>query len=60
MNDVGFSGTKMKGSEHNDLFIKQSDKSLDINAPIKQKTNNSGGTLGGITNGENIVRLYFI
>lgn len=50
----------MKGSEHNDLFIKQLDKSLDINAPIKQKTNNSGGTLGGITNGENIVRFDYI
>lgn len=40
----GFESTKMKGSEHNDLFI-QKDRS------IETQTNNAGGTLGGISNG---------
>jgi chorismate synthase len=38
----GFAGTKMRGSEHNDLF--------DTN--LRLKTNNSGGSLGGISSGE--------
>lgn len=37
----GFEGTKMKGSDHNDKF----------NSQLKLLTNNSGGTLGGITTG---------
>lgn len=37
----GFSGTKMRGSEHNDVF----------NKDLSLKTNNSGGTLGGISTG---------
>jgi chorismate synthase len=54
----------MKGSQHNDLFlptsgVKYSDKEEDkIDfEPVKlhTKTNNAGGTLGGITSGENIV-----
>jgi chorismate synthase len=40
----GFAGTKMKGSEHNDLF----------NADGSTKTNYSGGVQGGISNGEDI------
>jgi chorismate synthase len=40
----GFAGTKMKGSEHNDLF----------NANGSTKTNFSGGVQGGISNGEDI------
>jgi chorismate synthase len=40
----GFSGTKMKGSSHNDLF----------NTDGTTKTNNSGGIQGGITNGMDI------
>lgn len=40
----GFSGTKMLGSQHNDIFIKEGNK-------IKTKTNNSGGVQGGISNG---------
>ena len=40
----GFSGTKMKGSEHNDL----------INPDGSTKTNNSGGIQGGISNGMDI------
>ena len=40
----GFCGTKMKGSEHNDIF----------NADGSTKTNLSGGIQGGISNGEDI------
>jgi chorismate synthase len=40
----GFAGTKMRGSEHNDLF----------NADGSTKTNYSGGVQGGISNGEDI------
>lgn len=42
----GFEGTKMKGSEHNDIF--QQDQST--------KTNYSGGIQGGISNG---MAIYF-
>ena len=40
----GFEGTKLKGSEHNDLF----------NNDGSTKTNHSGGVQGGISNGEDI------
>jgi len=40
----GFCGTKMKGSEHNDIF----------NADGSTKTNLSGGIQGGISNGMDI------
>ena len=40
----GFEGTRMKGSEHNDLF----------NTDGTTKTNYSGGIQGGISNGEDI------
>ena len=40
----GFNGTKMKGSEHNDI----------IKTDQKTKTNYSGGIQGGISNGMNI------
>jgi chorismate synthase len=43
----GFAGTKMKGSEHNDLFSTE-------NGQVVTKTNNSGGIQGGISNGEDI------
>jgi chorismate synthase len=43
----GFSCSTMKGSEHNDEFVKKGDK-------IGTKTNHSGGIQGGISNGENI------
>lgn len=39
----GFEGTKLRGSVHNDRLKN-----------LKPITNNAGGTLGGITNGENI------
>lgn len=41
---VGFSSTKMKGSEHNDIFNKDG----------STKTNFSGGIQGGISNGMDI------
>jgi chorismate synthase len=43
----GFAGTRMRGSEHNDLFYMQSGK-------VRTRTNRSGGIQGGISNGEPI------
>ena len=43
----GFSATKMKGSEHNDVFEKTGKE-------ISTKTNFSGGIQGGISNGMDI------
>jgi chorismate synthase len=43
----GFDSVGMKGSEHNDIFVKKDDQ-------IKTITNNSGGIQGGISNGEDI------
>ncbi len=43
----GFDSVGMKGSEHNDVFVKKDNK-------IKTLTNNSGGIQGGISNGEDI------
>lgn len=43
----GFEGTKMRGSQHNDPFILKSGK-------ISTRTNFAGGTLGGISTGEDI------
>jgi len=45
----GFPGTYLKGSEHNDAFIKSDDISK-----LRTTSNNSGGIQGGISNGENI------
>jgi chorismate synthase len=45
----GFSGSLMKGSEHNDAFLPTTDGSLHT------ATNHSGGIQGGISNGEAIV-----
>lgn len=45
----GFSGTYLKGSEHNDLFVSH-------DGGVKTTTNRSGGVQGGISNGE---ELYF-
>lgn len=44
----GFEGTRMRGSQHNDEFY------IDEKQNIRTRTNNAGGTLGGITTGENI------
>lgn len=43
---AGFAATRMKGSEHNDVFT------ADANGGIAPATNRSGGLQGGITNGE--------
>lgn len=44
----GFAGVTMRGSQHNDEMY------VDENEKVRTRTNNAGGTLGGITNGENI------
>ncbi|HEX5456297.1 MAG TPA: chorismate synthase [Candidatus Saccharimonadales bacterium] len=44
----GFAGADMRGSEHNDEFY------TDKDGRIRTRTNNAGGTLGGISNGEDI------
>lgn len=43
----GFAGTFLKGSEHNDVFVKEGKK-------IKTLTNHSGGIQGGISNGMDV------
>lgn len=43
----GFEGSKLKGSEHNDIFSKE-------NGEVVTKTNFSGGIQGGISNGMDI------
>ncbi|TMQ10329.1 MAG: chorismate synthase, partial [Deltaproteobacteria bacterium] len=50
----GFAGTRLTGSEHNDLFYRRDDGS------IGTRSNRSGGIQGGISNGEPItVRIAF-
>lgn len=44
----GFSGTLMRGSAHNDPFVREG-------GAIRTATNHSGGIQGGISNGEDIV-----
>ncbi len=44
----GFEGVTMRGSEHNDGFVVGKDSKIEIS------TNNAGGTLAGITTGEDI------
>jgi chorismate synthase len=44
----GFAGARMRGSEHNDLFVKKGDK-------LGTGTNRSGGIQGGISNGEPVI-----
>jgi len=43
----GFAGSRLKGSEHNDIFEAREGK-------IHTRTNNAGGVLGGISNGETL------
>jgi chorismate synthase len=45
----GFAGVEQRGSQHNDSFIKAAD------GRIRTSTNNAGGTLGGISSGEDII-----
>lgn len=50
----GFAGTRMAGSEHNDLFYRKDDGS------IGTRTNRSGGIQGGISNGAPVtMRIAF-
>jgi chorismate synthase len=44
----GFSAAGMRGSDHNDLFVKKGNR-------LGTLTNQSGGVQGGISNGESIV-----
>ena len=44
----GFAGTRMRGSEHNDPFVRKDDR-------LGSSTNRSGGIQGGISNGEPVV-----
>ena len=44
----GFSGTLMRGSEHNDRFTR-------VEGKVRTATNHSGGIQGGISNGEDII-----
>lgn len=44
----GFAGVAMRGSEHNDEFYK------DAKENVRTRTNYAGGTLGGISTGEDI------
>lgn len=44
---MGFNAATMRGSEHNDAFIKEGNE-------IRTETNRSGGIQGGVTNGEDI------
>ena len=44
----GFAGARMRGSAHNDAFIKKADR-------LGTKSNYSGGVQGGISNGEPII-----
>jgi len=43
----GFEGTKLSGSEHNDVFVAEGGK-------VRTLTNHSGGIQGGISNGQDI------
>lgn len=49
---AGFASAHMRGSDHNDMFVKKSDGKS--GAILGTKTNRSGGVLGGISNSEPI------
>mmetsp|Transcript_81215 Transcript_81215/g.226083 ORF Transcript_81215/g.226083 Transcript_81215/m.226083 type:complete len:501 (+) Transcript_81215:74-1576(+) len=49
----GFAGTAMRGSQHNDCFVKNADTSEGAPA-IATASNFAGGTLGGITSGADL------
>jgi chorismate synthase len=44
----GFAGTRLRGSQHNDIFYAEQGR-------VRTRTNRSGGIQGGISNGEDIV-----
>jgi len=45
----GFAAVTMRGSTHNDAFY------MDESGRVRTRTNNAGGTLGGISSGETVV-----
>lgn len=47
---TGFRSASQKGSQHNDEYYFDNESNA-----IKTRTNNSGGVLGGITNGEDLI-----
>lgn len=47
----GFAASRMRGSEHNDLFVPRTDRPWGLGT----EQNNHGGMLGGISSGENIL-----
>merc|ERR1719313_453324 len=49
----GFAGTEMRGSQHNDPFVKSTSQQPGKTI-LTTSTNHAGGTLGGITSGANI------
>ena len=60
----GFAGTKLRGSQHNDSFVPEEPASAASSGAspagvtpclLKTTTNFAGGTLGGITSGQDIV-----
>mmetsp|Transcript_6090 Transcript_6090/g.12195 ORF Transcript_6090/g.12195 Transcript_6090/m.12195 type:complete len:139 (+) Transcript_6090:1482-1898(+) len=53
----GFSGCRMLGSEHNDLFVltNVTTDTGESKTVVRTVTNNSGGVQGGISNGEDII-----
>jgi chorismate synthase len=46
----GFSGTKLRGSQHNDVFEPHGSET----AFLRTASNHAGGTLGGISNGSDV------
>mmetsp|Transcript_18126 Transcript_18126/g.42072 ORF Transcript_18126/g.42072 Transcript_18126/m.42072 type:complete len:487 (-) Transcript_18126:84-1544(-) len=48
----GFAGTEMRGSQHNDRFVKSGKQGE--GPALETATNNAGGTLGGISSGNDI------
>jgi chorismate synthase len=46
---LGFSAVSMRGSQHNDAFY------VDDAGRVRTRSNNAGGMLGGISNGETII-----
>ena len=49
----GFKCVEQQGSHHNDKWISKENG-------IGTETNNNGGTVGGITNGENIINVTIL
>ena len=49
----GFAGTRMLGSQHNDILLANGSSGTE-SAGFNTQTNHSGGTLGGISNGMDI------